>query len=89
MGLAVKLHKQVNGFTLDIEWEIGNELAVIFGPSGSGKSMTLQLIAGLMQPDAGRIRSGEKVFFDAQHIPCPPSCGASVTCFRTWRSFPT
>lgn len=66
MGLSVKLRKQVNGFTLDIEWEIGNELAVIFGPSGSGKSMTLQLIAGLMQPDAGRISAGETVFFDAE-----------------------
>jgi molybdate transport system ATP-binding protein len=66
MGLAVKLRKQVNGFTLDIEWEIGNELAVVFGPSGSGKSMTLQLIAGLMQPDAGMISLGGKVFFDAR-----------------------
>jgi molybdate transport system ATP-binding protein len=73
MGLAVTLHKQVNGFTLDIEWEIGNELAVIFGPSGSGKSMTLQLIAGLMEPDAGRISSGEKVFFDARQNICLPT----------------
>ncbi len=73
MGLAVKLHKKVSGFTLDVEWEIGNELAVIFGPSGSGKSMTLQLIAGLMPPDGGRISSEGKIFFDAEHnISLPP-----------------
>jgi len=57
MGLSVKLLKKVKGFTLDVEWEIGNEVAVLFGSSGAGKSMTLQLIAGLMEPDAGFIRS--------------------------------
>jgi molybdate transport system ATP-binding protein len=40
MGLHVRLQKKVNGFALDIEWQIGNELAVLFGFSGAGKSMT-------------------------------------------------
>ncbi len=64
MGLSVKLLKRVKGFTLDVEWEIGNEVAVLFGSSGAGKSMTLQLIAGLMEPDAGFIRSNGTIFFD-------------------------
>jgi molybdate transport system ATP-binding protein len=64
MGLSVKLLKKVKGFTLDVEWEIGNELAILFGGSGSGKSMTLQLIAGLMEPDEGFIRSNGSIFFD-------------------------
>ena len=64
MGLSVKLVKKVNGFLLDVEWEIGNEVAVLFGRSGAGKSMTLQLIAGLMEPDRGFIRSNGTVFFD-------------------------
>jgi molybdate transport system ATP-binding protein len=64
MGLSVKLLKKVKGFTLDVEWEIGNEVAVLFGSSGAGKSMTLQLIAGLMEPDAGYIRSNGNIFFD-------------------------
>ena len=42
MGLSVHLQKALDRFTLDVAWEIGNELAVIFGPSGSGKSVTLQ-----------------------------------------------
>ena len=53
MGLSLKLHKKVNGFILDVEWAIEEELAVLFGFSGAGKSMTLQLIAGLMKPDRG------------------------------------
>ena len=64
MGLSVKLLKRVKGFTLDVEWKIGNEVAVLFGSSGAGKSMTLQLIAGLMEPDAGFIRSNGTIYFD-------------------------
>lgn len=65
MGLQVSLQKKVNGFGLDIEWEVGNELAVLFGFSGAGKSMTLQLIAGLMKPDIGRVSLDDKVYFDS------------------------
>ena len=66
MGLSLKLHKQVNGFRLDVEWAMENELAVLFGFSGAGKSMTLQLIAGLIQPDEGWIYSGNRTLFDSR-----------------------
>jgi len=65
MGLHISLQKKVNGFSLDIEWEIGNEPAVLFGFSGAGKSMTLQLIAGLIKPDAGVIRLDDTLYFDS------------------------
>ncbi|HYA12247.1 MAG TPA: ATP-binding cassette domain-containing protein [Thermodesulfovibrionales bacterium] len=65
MELSVKLFKQVNGFNLDVEWQISNELAVLFGCSGAGKSMTLQLIAGLMKPDKGFVRLDGRSFFDS------------------------
>jgi molybdate transport system ATP-binding protein len=65
MGLDVKLQKKVNGFVLDIEWQIGNELAVLFGFSGAGKSMTLQLIAGLMKADQGQISLDDVIYFDS------------------------
>ena len=66
MGLSLKLHKQVNGFKLDVEWAMENELAVLFGFSGAGKSMTLQLIAGLIRPDEGWIYSGNRTLFDSR-----------------------
>lgn len=73
MGLSVKLLKKVKGFTLDVEWKIGNELAILFGYSGSGKSLTLQCVAGLMEPDAGFIRSNRDLFFDSTlEIDVPP-----------------
>jgi molybdate transport system ATP-binding protein len=65
MGLQVSLKKTVNGFGLDIGWEIGNELAVLFGFSGAGKSMTLQLIAGLMKPDKGWVSLDDTAYYDS------------------------
>jgi molybdate transport system ATP-binding protein len=65
MGLQVRLQKKVNGFNLDIEWQIDNELAVLFGFSGAGKSMTLQLIAGLMKADKGQVSLDDIVYFDS------------------------
>jgi molybdate transport system ATP-binding protein len=53
MSLLVSVKKVFESFTLDVAWEIGNELAVLFGFSGSGKSLTLQIIAGLIKPDSG------------------------------------
>jgi molybdate transport system ATP-binding protein len=66
MGLSLKLHKQVNGFNLDVEWAMGNELTVLFGFSGAGKSMTLQLLAGLIHPDEGWFSLGDRVLFDSR-----------------------
>jgi molybdate transport system ATP-binding protein len=66
MALSLQLHKKVEGFTLEVEWAIQEDLAVLFGFSGAGKSMTLQMIAGLMKPDQGTIRLNERLLFDSR-----------------------
>lgn len=65
MGIFFSAKKIFKGFTLDASWEINNELSVIFGYSGAGKSMTLQMMAGLIEPDEGKIVLGETVLFDS------------------------
>ena len=47
----------VNKINLAIE---EGELAVLLGPSGCGKTTTLRMIAGLEQPDSGRIAIAER-----------------------------
>ncbi|GAA5234816.1 ATP-binding cassette domain-containing protein [Verticiella sediminum] len=37
----------------------------LYGPSGSGKSLTLQAVAGLLRPRAGHIRLDGRTLFDA------------------------
>jgi molybdate transport system ATP-binding protein len=51
-------------FALQTAFSSQDDLTVIFGASGSGKSLTIQAIAGLVTPDAGRIVVGGKVLFD-------------------------
>ena len=43
------------GFKLDVSFSTEDRTLVLFGHSGSGKTLTLQAIAGLMHPRAGRI----------------------------------
>ncbi|GAB4486220.1 MAG: hypothetical protein OHK006_13760 [Thermodesulfovibrionales bacterium] len=73
MGMLFSARKTYQGFGLDAAWEIGDELAVIFGYSGAGKSMTLQMIAGILEPDCGTIALGGQVLFDtAGRVNVPP-----------------
>ena len=52
-------------FTLTSNLDVDNGHLVLLGPSGSGKSLTLQAIAGLLTPNRGRIAVGGKTFFDS------------------------
>jgi len=65
MGLSVRVTRTFGPFSLDAAWAIGNELAVLFGYSGAGKSLTLQMIAGLERPAAGSIILNERPLFDS------------------------
>jgi molybdate transport system ATP-binding protein len=53
-------------FKLDASFEAEHDSTVVFGPSGSGKSLTMQCIAGLVKPDEGHIQIGERVLFDSK-----------------------
>jgi len=87
MEILVNLKKKLKDFSLDIEWHIGNEIAVLFGFSGAGKSMTLQMIAGLFMPDEGHVRIGSVTVFDSskriKHITTEKKSGIcfSGSCF--------
>jgi len=89
MGLLVSVKKAVKGFTLDVSWKIGNELAVLFGFSGSGKSLTLQVIAGLIKPDSGIITVNDSTYFDsARHIDTAPQQRSLGYVFQDLALFP-
>lgn len=68
-GMKVDIRRRFvadgNVFDLNASFETLSEVAVVFGPSGSGKSLTFQCIAGLQRPDQGEIRLGERVLFDS------------------------
>ena len=61
--LKIDIEKRLSAFTLRVQMEIGEEILVLFGPSGAGKTQTLNAIAGLVTPDSGEITLGDAVFF--------------------------
>jgi ABC-type Fe3+/spermidine/putrescine transport system ATPase subunit len=64
-AIQVSLTRQLKDFTLDVAFTSREERLVLFGPSGGGKSMTLQMIAGTRRPEAGRIVVGGRLLYDA------------------------
>lgn len=61
--LSLFIRKRLHTFTLDVQLEVKNEILVLFGPSGAGKTTVLNAIAGLVTPDEGEIRLDDLVFF--------------------------
>ncbi len=63
--LELRLRKRLKNFDLNLALSAPKGITALFGPSGAGKSMTLACVAGLAQPDAGRIVLNGEVLFDA------------------------
>lgn len=64
-------------------------LVALFGPSGAGKTSVLDMVAGLLRPDAGRIAVGGEVLFDsAARVDLPPERRACGYVFQDLRLFP-
>src|SRR6266478_5030669 len=53
------------GFSLSIELRATAGVTVLFGASGSGKTLTLDCIAGFVTPDSGRILLDGEILYDA------------------------
>jgi molybdate transport system ATP-binding protein len=87
--LEVRLVKRLPGFSLDVEWTAGEGVAALFGPSGAGKTLTLQCLAGLLEPDAGRIVVDGHVLFDADgSVNVPPQRRRIGYVFQGYALFP-
>ncbi len=63
--LTVNIKKKLHDFQLSADWSERGNITCLFGYTGSGKSLTLKMIAGLIKPDSGNISFGDKTFFDS------------------------
>ena len=63
--LSVQITRRLPGFTLDVAWTASDGITALFGRSFAGKTLTLQCLAGSIEPDAGRIVLDHRVLFDA------------------------
>lgn len=59
------IRKNLDYFTVDLEYGFDHGVLVIQGESGAGKTTILDCISGLTMPDEGRISIGERIVFDS------------------------
>ena len=72
-SLALNLRLQQGSFCLELSVETVAHTVALFGPSGAGKTTTLDAVAGLRRPDVGLIRVGSNVLYDHDRgIDLPP-----------------
>jgi molybdate transport system ATP-binding protein len=93
-NLAARVRKIYRGdaapsFLLDLDLEAPPGITILFGPSGAGKSTLLDCIAGLVQPDDGRIAiDGEVVFDSEKNVNVPPQRRQVAYVFQSLALFP-
>ena len=65
MNLSVRLRTRLSSrFALDVAFVAAPGVTIVFGESGSGKTTLLRCVAGLAQPDEGRIAIGDRALLD-------------------------
>ena len=62
--LTVHVEKRLGDFAVDASFVSESGATVLFGPSGAGKTSVINMIAGLLKPDRGRIVLDGDVLFD-------------------------
>jgi len=86
-----KMHRggAATSFLVDLDVEVPPGITILFGPSGAGKSTLLDCIAGLMQPDDGRIEIDGEVAFDSERkVNVPPQRRQVAYVFQSLALFP-
>ena len=53
------------GFSLELHERLSGSITALFGPSGAGKTTTLEALAGLRRPASGTIAVGDRVLFSS------------------------
>lgn len=87
--ISVDIDKQLGDFALSVAFHGDSGVTALFGPSGSGKSSIVGMIAGLTRPDRGRIViDGETVFDSGKDIDVPAHRRRIGYVFQDGRLFP-
>lgn len=87
--LKLDIKKDFGNFKLDVNFENDNGVLGILGASGSGKSLSLKAIAGIVKPDSGKIILNDRVLFDSEKkINVPTKDRKVAYLFQDYALFP-
>jgi molybdate transport system ATP-binding protein len=89
MTLSVEITHWFPGLTLNIGFDAPEGVTALIGRSGAGKTTVANVVAGLMRPDAARVRLGETVLADtAADVWLSPQARRVGYVFQEARLFP-
>jgi ABC-type sulfate/molybdate transport systems ATPase subunit len=88
--LEIELSKRLRDFCLDVKLDVADgEILMLVGDNGCGKTTVLNLIAGLVRPDAGRVvQSGKALFDSSLKIDIAPESRNIGYVFQNYALFP-
>ena len=87
MAIDIDVAKRLGERTIAACFTAGPGLTALFGPSGAGKTSILNMVAGLLKPDRGHIRIGDRTLFDVA-TNLPPETRRVGYVFQDGRLFP-
>jgi molybdate transport system ATP-binding protein len=88
--IEIDVEKRLGAFTLAARFNTPAQgITALFGRSGSGKTTLVNMLAGLVRPDRGRIAIGGDVLFSSEDgIDLPPERRRLGYVFQEGRLFP-
>lgn len=87
MAIDINVARRLGDRTIAAHFTAGPGLTALFGPSGAGKTSVLNMVAGLLRPDRGHIRIGNRTLF-GDGIDLPPEARRVGYVFQDGRLFP-
>jgi molybdate transport system ATP-binding protein len=87
MSFEIDVEKRLGDAQVSLTLEAGEGATVLFGPSGIGKSSVLNMVAGLLRPDRGRVAVDGDVLF-GKGVDVPPERRRAGYVFQEARLFP-
>ncbi len=89
MSFEIRIDKRLGEAAISLDLTAGEGLTVLFGPSGVGKTSILNMVAGLLRPDRGRIAvAGRVLFDDVARVDLSPERRNAGYVFQEPRLFP-
>jgi molybdate transport system ATP-binding protein len=64
MTIEVSIRHRIERFALDVDFSSSGRLTALFGASGSGKTSVINVIAGMIVPEEGRVAVDGRVLLD-------------------------